>query len=74
MEIDGFEDKKPMICDCCGREMPSDFCSFQICGVCGWQEDSYQAVHPDEDGANDISLNEARKRYKETGRAYPLNG
>ena len=58
-------------CACCGKEFPKDFVIGYICFHCGWQSDYVQDSMPDfEGGANDISLNEARKNYKETGKAF----
>lgn len=39
---------------------------YDICEVCGWENEKYQLDHPDEDGgANKMSLNEARKAWAE---------
>jgi len=38
---------------------------FGICQVCGWEDDGLQYEEPDyEDGANPMSLNEARKMWQ----------
>lgn len=37
--------------------------NFDICPVCGWEEDIVQLEEPDEDGANCMSLNQARRAY-----------
>lgn len=38
---------------------------FDICEVCGWEDDNYQRAHPDyAGGANCMSLNDAREAYK----------
>ena len=54
-------------CSCCGnytlREESDD-----ICRVCYWQEDIVQREKPDfEGGANEESLNQARKNYRLIG-------
>jgi hypothetical protein len=37
---------------------------FDICPVCGWEDDPIKNKHPDDDGgANHISLNTAKKAY-----------
>ena len=37
-----------------------------LCPVCGWTDDAVQEKYPEwENCANDMSLNEARKAYKE---------
>lgn len=57
-------------CPCCGYftlpEQPSN--TFEICPVCFWEDDGLQYDNPDyTGGANKISLNEARRNYKELG-------
>jgi len=50
------------ICACCGM-IEVDF--YDICDVCGWQNDSLQNKYPDfKGGANQMSLNEAKEAYK----------
>jgi len=50
-------------CPCCGKTKVG---CFEICEECGWSNDYAQAAHPDmKDGDNEMSLNEARKAYKE---------
>lgn len=55
-------------CPCCGNltltECPPG--SYEICSICGWEDDDYQYNNPDYDGgANILSLNAARKEYFE---------
>ncbi|MFC1894950.1 CPCC family cysteine-rich protein [Candidatus Dependentiae bacterium] len=57
-------------CPCCGyytlEEEPPG--TFEICPVCYWEDDNIQYLdHEYEGGANDISLNQARKKYKLIG-------
>ena len=53
-------------CECCGcytlkEEPPS---TYEICEVCYWEEDYVQNKDPDfPGGANEVSLNQARKNY-----------
>ncbi len=57
-------------CRCCGYlTMGSeDTGSFDICPVCGWEDDNVQADSPDRrGGANTISLNEAKANFLEFG-------
>ena len=55
-------------CPCCGfltldEEPPG---TFDICTVCGWEDDNVQFDDPDfAGGANTMSLNEAKKAYHE---------
>lgn len=49
-------------CTVCGSEVDR----FDICDTCGWQDDGVQNADPNnKGGANKMSLNEARKAYKE---------
>lgn len=53
-------------CVCCGQFTLEKDSIFEICSVCGWQDDAVQNDDPDyEGGANDMSLNQARKAFKE---------
>jgi hypothetical protein len=56
-------------CPCCGYLTLTDkLGTFGICPVCYWEDDNLQYDNPDYDGgANGISLNEARKNYKNIG-------
>jgi hypothetical protein len=57
-------------CLCCGcwtlsEEPPG---TFTLCPVCGWQDDAFQAKHPDfADGANQVSLHTARRNFRLLG-------
>ncbi|MCR5503879.1 MAG: hydrolase [Lachnospiraceae bacterium] len=64
--------RKKYRCLCCGKktlpEKPPG--TYEICPVCGWEDDRAQAE--DEDlagGANELSLREYRLRYKERKRS-----
>jgi hypothetical protein len=59
------------LCACCGE---GKITHSYICGVCGWEKDFLQESDPDDDqDPNDMSLNQARKIWKETGKpVYPL--
>ncbi len=63
-------------CKCCGyytlTEKPKDPDvypgTFEICPVCFWEDDSLQFLNPDrKGGANNVSLNEAKKNFIEFG-------
>ena len=48
-------------CACCKRQTLPKGSIFEICPVCGWEDDEYQNEHPDyEGGANKMSLNKAK--------------
>lgn len=55
-------------CPCCenltlSRQSPG---SNKICPICGWEDDGIQFLQTDvADGPNQISLNEAKRRYAE---------
>ncbi len=53
-------------CPVCGKfQFPDEF-SFEVCPVCGWEDDAIQEENPDEEAcANALSLNEHRRRYRE---------
>ncbi len=57
-------------CPCCGfitrgEEAPG---TFEICSICYWEDDYSQYYRPDSvGGANNVSLNQARKNFKEFG-------
>ena len=57
-----MENKKR--CACCGQwTLPEDSC-YEICRVCGWEDDDVQNDDPQfSGGANDMSLEEARAAY-----------
>lgn len=63
--IDIFAYNKPHPCPVCRQyEFEYSGC-FDICEVCGWEDDNLQSKHPDyEGGANKMSLNQAREAYK----------
>ncbi len=51
-------------CPVCGQYEFRRENDFDICSVCGWENDVIQLENPDEDlGANQTSLNEYRQDY-----------
>lgn len=61
-----LEYKDELLCPCCGRHYFTEKNSYEICPVCGWEDDRFQRENPDyEGGANKMSLNEARRKYNE---------
>lgn len=59
-------DQNKYKCACCGKNGISEPGTVEPCSFCGWMEDPYQEHYPDaKGGANIMSLNEARKAYKE---------
>lgn len=58
-------------CPVCGKYEFEKLGDYSTCPVCWWENDRYQYKYPDEScGANGISLNQARKNYKITGKSY----
>lgn len=54
--------KNDRVCPCCGKTHVEE---YEICDVCNWENDPVQSWKPDlKGGANQMSLNEARRAYK----------
>ncbi|MBR1270839.1 hypothetical protein JQ629_25520 [Bradyrhizobium sp. AUGA SZCCT0222] len=50
-------------CPCCRSSVVSEPGNYEICQVCGWEDDPVQAADPDyAGGANELSLNQYRDR------------
>lgn len=61
-------------CPCCGfltlTEKPPG--TFDVCPVCGWEDDDLQAREPEfGGGANRVSLQEARAHFRACGASEP---
>ena len=51
-------------CPVCGEYDFEEDNNFEVCGVCGWENDGVQLDDPDfRGGANDESLNERRAQW-----------
>ena len=51
-------------CPCCGARTISEIGAYEICDVCGWEDDPVQSADPDyAGGANAESLNTARRKW-----------
>ena len=62
-----------VFCPVCGKHLFSGFNSFQMCPVCGWEDDAVQNDDPDyRGGANWYSVNEYRKIWDEAGNMGPV--
>lgn len=56
--------KKAHKCPVCGKFEFPYVGSFDVCEVCGWEDDDFQERHPDEEGgANRLSMNEYRAKF-----------
>jgi len=52
-------------CMCCGNNTLTPNSVYEICPICGWEDDDIQNDDPDfEGGANEMSLNQAKIAYK----------
>lgn len=51
-------------CPCCGEKTLAEQNAWEICDVCGWEDDPLQHDEPDYGGgANSMSLNQAKEAY-----------
>ena len=54
--------EKLKICPCCGHETEGTQNNWEICEVCGWEDNPSQSKHPESwGGANSLSLNLSKK-------------
>ena len=64
-------------CPCCGKATIENLGDYEICEICGWEDDPVQSKDPDfEGGSNKESLNQARAAWlqahpKRTRKAPP---
>ena len=53
-------------CPCCRSRTLGELGQYEICDVCGWEDDPVQSADPEyAGGANHESLNAARKRWQD---------
>ena len=61
-------------CRCCGATTISEPGGYEICDVCGWEDDPVQNQDPNyAGGANDMSLRNARAHWEATHQRIPRN-
>jgi hypothetical protein len=61
-------------CPCCGylTMASQERGSFDVCPVCYWEDDRTQLADPTSDvGANSVSLEDARRNFREHGAISP---
>lgn len=52
------------LCPVCGKHEFEEEDFFEVCPICGWEDDNIQRDDPDyEGGANNMSLNDYRKKW-----------
>ncbi|WP_111882815.1 CPCC family cysteine-rich protein [Paracidovorax anthurii] len=52
-------------CPCCEQFTLGEVGAYEICDICGWEDDPVQSSDPDyAGGANNESLKEARGRWQ----------
>lgn len=62
----GQVDAELLTCPCCSSKTISEAGVYEICEICGWEDDPTQSRLPDyRGGANEESLNEARARRRQ---------
>lgn len=57
-------------CACCGylTRSEEEFGTFEICPICGWEDDDFQSADENfSGGANAVSLAVARENYERVG-------
>lgn len=58
-----MKDKK---CPCCKDYVFEEYGKYEICPVCGWEDDPVQRKDPEfAGGANELSLKDYRDKYME---------
>ncbi len=56
--------KSLCLCPVCKKHYFSTINSYEICPICGWEDDLVQRKDPNcNEGANKLSLNEALREY-----------
>jgi hypothetical protein len=67
---DAMEESK-VECPCYGNKTLQKARNYEICKICDWEDDELQYDEPDYVcGSNKMSLNEARKAYRNNEQVY----
>jgi Cysteine-rich CPCC len=57
----------PFPCPCCGYLVFAEAGFYEICPICGWEDDTSQLRFPETHGANHVSLIEAQRNFAALG-------
>lgn len=69
-----MKNKEKKVCPVCGKHEWEELGVYEMCPVCGWEEDAIQEEHPDDfAGPNGMSLNEYREAYEHGWREDWMN-
>jgi Cysteine-rich CPCC len=56
-------------CPCCLRKTITELGGYEICEICGWEDDPTQSGDPEyKGGANLLSLNQAKAEWLKSSR------
>ena len=69
MVFNRSQDVESMICPTCGEYKFKGL--YDICPICGWENNDYQKDYPEDGGANEMSLNERIVWFKKMGAKNP---
>ncbi|GKU84000.1 CPCC family cysteine-rich protein [Niallia sp. NCCP-28] len=65
--------EKVFTCPCCGYKTLEERYNYESCSRCSWMDDDIQEDYPDlKGGANEESLREAQRNFKEIGKCSRL--
>ena len=65
-------ERKDKKCPCCEMNDLEEINEYEVCSICGWEDDPYQFENPDLTGANPFSLNDYRKKWQ-AEKIKPIN-
>ncbi len=66
--FDGKSEWLGLCCDCCGSTSLGEKDTFEICDICGWEDDNVQREYPQfAGGANRGSLEDCRLEWRNRG-------
>ena len=60
-----------VLCRCCGHLTLTEYGGYEICEVCGWEDDPTTVFERGLTGPNHVSLVDGRRNFAEHGQAKP---